>query len=1661
MKLKWLEKAKKIVSSVLFLQMLFALLVPAMTFAAAPTIFYIDKNDSAIPIFRTSDSTPTITGGVDTSATSITITINTYSCTTTPVSGGWSCDGAFITTPLTANVVYPISWVASNADGFISGTDATGVVYDTIAPVISENMPVITPTNDTTPRYEFNVDSTSAITYGGDCSSPEGQAYATRQQVDFNTLSDGLYSNCTIFVTDRAGNVSNTITVSPFTVDTTGPTLDPVGFKYATPTNTDWVGPLTGDLASGWNLDRDGNASTNYYLDFTDTTVADENIMNQYFPLYISDLVGVTAPELVVYYVNRGVPEPFLTYLTDAANNAGPFAYIKGIGSSSHPTLIDGAKHDILAIDEPMAIPGDFPEGEYTVSGVIGDVLGNASTTYDFKLIIGDITAPVISGLTTISTPSANTTPSFDFDSDEEGTLNISGSGCTVSSFSVVAGSNTFTFDSLSDGTYDCSITVTDDADNVSNSLSLDQFVVDTTAPATTYAITGGTAGNSGWYKGVTPPTITLSTESTATIHWQWESEGWNSGLTDQTPAVTEGERTIEYYSVDIATNEESPHKTATVKYDATAPTGTVVINSDATWAKSVDATLTLSASDGLSGVSQMLIANNTSYQGPFTYVPGSYAWTLNSNEGTKTVRVKYIDAAGNEMAVGTPDTIKLDTTAPRVTNLEVVDPDAGLIPYPDMDPYAVGDHMIRVRAEVYDDLGINDSGLNISSCQITVDGSNWTQFSAWYNAGKNRCVGDIPANYFSDGQLVSGFNVRVSDVAGNIGVGVGTGRIIDSLAPVLDTMTVTPRYMDTVAGTINAESVVTENPSASGVANCEQRYWLNLYDGDSSDDWSDWVTTTYADGKCQISMGGLQDGRIYQFEFRATDNVGHVSNIASSGPVLVDDIAPTVTFVDPTLADGVSTAQNSQTFKIETDSDADSCSIDLGLGSGTFEDGTLTGWTTGGTVPWVISSDAYTGSYSAKSGNLAWRNGVNSWIYKTVDVPFNTTIDFDWKVSSESGYDYLSFYLDNNQLNAMSGEIGWTHLSYPISAGSHTIKWYYSKDGSVTSEQDSGWIDNVAISGVDLGLLNGDMVDNGDGTWSYGPVTLPDGPRSYTVTCVDQVGNTTTTGSRSLTIDTTAPSIPGTPTPNRTDPTKNQWVTWSWGASTDLYSGIDHYEWVIQKDRVQVASGNVASDVTNKNKSLTWGDGEYVFLVRAVDGLGNTSEYSFSDPLTLDQTSPVAPSLDWPYDPYYTQDQTITFDWVSVDDAYRYRIEFCAEDPGDAGDVCNSVIDEKMGVSNTYKTYTFSSSDMNVWWRVRTRDEAGNLSPWGESRKVVIDNTAPVSSVDTLAQYINTEKFNINITANDLAPTLNINNLVKANGLIENQGSGVDYIELWYRKDKTDVNIADLSRFAEMPANGYTRYCTGTPEAALYAEDIVVDDGSPCYFDPTQPIEFDTTLTGGDGFYEFYSIAVDNAGNREIVPMTGLPGLYPLLEEGVIIGAEVLPDTSTTVDTKSPVITLIGNSPMTVTQGTIFTDPGASTDDGTAVVQSGSVDTNVVGSYLRYYDATDLAGNVADQVTRTVNVIAAPVLLSPLATTVGGDTGLTEEVLGATDENVDGQEKEVKGSEDTNTEDKNSDTKTDGTFLGLMWYWWVLIVAGLVGGWWWFAAWRRRREED
>ncbi len=105
-------------------------------------------------------------------------------------------------------------------------------------------------------------------------------------------------------------------------------------------------------------------------------------------------------------------------------------------------------------------------------------------------------------------------------------------------------------------------------------------------------------------------------------------------------------------------------------------------------------------------------------------------------------------------------------------------------------------------------------------------------------------------------------------------------------------------------------------------------------------------------------------------------------------------------------------------------------------------------------------SSTPISGTYSARSGDIS--DGESTSLEFT-GVTANGTMSFSYNVSTEAGYDFLTFSIDGVQLAQWSGTQS-GNFSTPLSLGQHTLKWTYVKDGSISSGSDAAWIDDVVI---------------------------------------------------------------------------------------------------------------------------------------------------------------------------------------------------------------------------------------------------------------------------------------------------------------------------------------------------------------------------------------------------------------------------------------------------------------------------------------------------------------------------------------------------------------------------------------------------------------------
>ena len=194
-----------------------------------------------------------------------------------------------------------------------------------------------------------------------------------------------------------------------------------------------------------------------------------------------------------------------------------------------------------------------------------------------------------------------------------------------------------------------------------------------------------------------------------------------------------------------------------------------------------------------------------------------------------------------------------------------------------------------------------------------------------------------------------------------------------------------------------------------------------------------------------------------------------------------------------------------------------------------------------------------------------------------------------------------------------------------------------------------------------------------------------------------------------------------------------------------------------------------------------------------------------------------------------------------------------------------------------------------------------------------------------------------------------------------------------------------------------------GNPAATVVRTVHVVDTTAPVI---TLVGSAEMTVEAGDTFTDPGATASDTVdGDLSGSIATGgdtvdtlVPGDYVItynVSDAAGNDADEKTRTVHVVDTTAPVITLLGDNPLSVLQGTVFTDPGATATDivdgdlSSAILIGGdTVNTAVAGDYVVTYDVSDNAGNDAAQVSRTVTVTAD---LPPKITLLGDNPQIVE----------------------------------------------------------------------
>ncbi|MCI0566355.1 DUF5011 domain-containing protein [bacterium] len=222
---------------------------------------------------------------------------------------------------------------------------------------------------------------------------------------------------------------------------------------------------------------------------------------------------------------------------------------------------------------------------------------------------------------------------------------------------------------------------------------------------------------------------------------------------------------------------------------------------------------------------------------------------------------------------------------------------------------------------------------------------------------------------------------------------------------------------------------------------------------------------------------------------------------------------------------------------------------------------------------------------------------------------------------------------------------------------------------------------------------------------------------------------------------------------------------------------------------------------------------------------------------------------------------------------------------------------------------------------------------------------------------------------------------------------------------EATNATLVNTDFFVPEGVDGIKAYHASYPDPdrnpnSIYPVCAVFDRIADTEEEPNPPVEEEPEGPGSGPLGECED-AIDNDFDNKIDEND--PGCHT---DGDADNPESY-DPSDATENQKPVITLLGDNPLTVIKGETFTDPGATAldpEDGditaNIIVGGDTVETDTLRDYTIRYDVSDSMNTSADQVTRTVTVVEPectncggsespePAPATPPATTGGGGGG-------------------------------------------------------------------------
>lgn len=943
---------------------------------------------------------------------------------------------------------------------------------------------------------------------------------------------------------------------------------------------------------------------------------------------------------------------------------------------------------------------------------------------------------------------------------------------------------------------------------------------------------------------GTTPTTswVLVSGTSATTTSTSW---------TVNVPMPEGTGKAISVMAVDALGNETVTNCAKNIICDYTAPVLSAITLS-ATKSKT-DVTVSGTVTESyLSGFTVTATKNGSAATSPKTFTSSEIsalstgsaaAWSFTlpaaNNDGVWILTLTATDASGQESSASS-SSVQIDTTAPTISTINI---SSNQSIYETNSSLNTSGNTFTLTGTMTDLDSSNVAGVGATTLYYRW-GTSGSYSSATFNAITNgTCTVNIPVTE-GTGKTLS---VYAADSLGNASSATTyTGINIDYAIPVIN-VTTTPASTVRLGGTIQVAGTITDS---DGVATASPYgVTVTLAKGSTTHTVS---SATYASKSFDVSYtAAAGDDGEWTLTVASVDVAGREA-ASKTYTVTVDATAPTITYTSttsyalktvPQTFNGTmsdATAVSSVYYLIQTDSTAPETGA--------------TGWK---------SASIDTPSSSGSAGEWSTTINMNSTSYST-DTKYYIFFKAKDTVGNEaiaSGYATLTLDGAAPTISSMAYTLGGSTLSGTTVYSTGLGKSFVAT-ATVTDSLSMGSVDNVTAtaklgsttysattSNINLTIAKVLSTDAKTVTVTF-TIAIPstgstdDGTWTFSVSGGDAAGNTATTTTGALLIDTVAPVVKVTNIPepsnsvraiygdsgsyksyvDTTNDTYSLRGTWSdvsgSGTSALMYSWDDSTYSTFSGTASVTASKTFIVDLP-----ITQGVGKTLYL-KATDEAGNTSAVtSFAD-ITIDYAVPTSTFLTSSVSTYYNYNTAAATITIPVADTNGIASVAVVATLG--GTTTSSGSNGYTFTTDTFTSYPTSgnatitldrtgTADGTWTFATTVTDRAGRTTTL-DSFSTIVDGTLPV----VVAYNDSSKPFQVNST-NWSASTWYKVTTAAIDGYFDEQTSGLAKVYYWIQTPtrKTSGTSVPSSLAASSNHDGYVTLANTASSTAAYSMTI------------------------------------------------------------------------------------------------------------------------------------------------------------------------------------------------------------------------------------------------